>query len=51
MKEKILITGANGSLAKKVKVNFENQGFEVASLTSKEKNSNGISTFFWLKNH
>ncbi|MEJ6734641.1 MAG: TIGR01777 family oxidoreductase [Flavobacteriales bacterium] len=47
MKEKVLITGANGSLAKKVKVNFESQGFEVVSLTSKEKNADGLSTFFW----
>lgn len=47
MKEKILITGANGSLAKKVKANFENQGFEVIALTSKEKNADGINTFYW----
>ena len=47
MKEKILITGASGTLAKKVRDNFENQGLEVISLTSNKKKADGRTTFFW----
>ncbi len=47
MNEKVLITGANGTLAKKVKDNFLIKGFEVVTLTSSKKKADSIATFFW----
>lgn len=45
-KGKVLITGASGSLARKVKARLSADGFEVVSLTS-NKNKTSSSTFFW----
>lgn len=47
MKEKVLITGANGSLAKRVKENLLSKGYEVVTLTSSKKSADNKSVFFW----
>jgi uncharacterized protein (TIGR01777 family) len=47
MKQKVLITGASGSLAKRVKLNFENQGYTVVTLTTNQKKADRLSSFFW----
>ena len=46
-KEKVLITGANGSLAKRLKNNLLTLGFEVVCLTSNPKKVDNKNTFFW----
>lgn len=45
-KDKVLITGASGSLAQKVKAKLTSDGYEVVSLTS-NKNNTSSSTYFW----
>jgi len=47
MKEKVLITGANGSLAKRVKENLLSKGYEVVTLTSSKKSADNSTVFFW----
>jgi uncharacterized protein (TIGR01777 family) len=47
MKEKVLITGASGALAKRVKIQLEDQGFHVATLTTNKKRADGESIFYW----
>ena len=47
MKEKVLITGANGSLAKRVKNNLISKGFDVVTLTSTKKSADNKSIFYW----
>lgn len=45
--QKILITGASGTLARKVKSNFEDQGFRVVVLTTNKEKANGFDVFYW----
>ena len=47
MKEKVLITGANGSLARRVKENLLSKGYEVVTLTSTRKSADNKSVFYW----
>lgn len=47
MKEKVLITGANGSLARIVKKNLLSKGYEVVTLTSRKNSADNKSVFFW----
>ena len=46
MKEKVLITGANGSLAKSVKDNLLSKGYEVVTLTSTKTSADNKSIFY-----
>ena len=45
--EKVLITGASGSLAKRVKRNLIASGYEVVCLTTNPKKVDNVSIFYW----
>ena len=47
MKEKVLITGASGALAKRVKTKLEQEGYEVVALTTSRTLANEKTTFLW----
>jgi uncharacterized protein len=47
IKEKVLITGASGSLAKRVKRNLLALGFDVITLTTHSKSVDNSTVFYW----
>ena len=47
MAEKVLITGASGALAQRVKHLLLEKGYDVISLTTNKKMANGNDVFYW----
>ena len=46
MKDRVLITGANGMVAKKLGTHMQSQGFDVIFLSTK-KNNKASNVYFW----
>ena len=47
MAEKVLITGASGALAQRVKHLLSEKGYNVITLTTNKKKANGKDIFHW----